>query len=233
MTYGDLVARVDFDMTRASPFSYACNACNRCCRNKAVRVNPYEILRLARRLGLSTTEFLDRNTEAGGTVLRSKENGNCVFLGEHGCTVHPDRPLACRIYPLARWVAADGEESFGHLAPHPQTAGVYGRSGTVREYLDDQGVQPFFEIGDRYGALYAKMLALLESLDSKELDRRQERRDAVDMLPAGALASLWVDIDASVGPADASGDLSDTVDRHIRAIDDWLHGLEAAHLSEQ
>jgi hypothetical protein len=46
----------------------------------------------------------------------------------------------------------------------------------VREYLDDQGVQPFFEIGDRYGALYAKMLALLERLDSKELDRRQERR---------------------------------------------------------
>jgi hypothetical protein len=41
----------------------------------------------------------------------------------------------------------------------------------VREYLDDQGVQPFFDISDRYGALYAKMLALLEHLDSKELDR--------------------------------------------------------------
>jgi Fe-S-cluster containining protein len=166
-------------------------------------------------------------------VLRSNENGNCVFLGKHGCTVHPDRPLACRIYPLARWISADGEESFGHLAPHPQTAGVYGRSGTVREYLDDQGVQPFFEIGDQYGALYAKMLALLVRLDSKELDRRQERRDAADMLPAGALASLWVDIDASVGPAEASGDLSDTVDRHIRTIEDWLHGLEVVHLSEQ
>jgi Fe-S-cluster containining protein len=71
---------------------------------------------------LSTTEFLERNTEAGGTVLRSNENGNCVFLGEHGCTVHPDRPLACRIYPLARWALADGEESFGHLSPHPQTS---------------------------------------------------------------------------------------------------------------
>jgi hypothetical protein len=44
MAYGDLVSRVDFDMKRDSPFSYACHACNRCCRNKAIRVSPYEIL---------------------------------------------------------------------------------------------------------------------------------------------------------------------------------------------
>jgi hypothetical protein len=56
---------------------------------------------------------------------------------------------------------------------------------------------------------------------------------AVDMLPAGVLASLWVDIDASVGPAEASGDLSNRVDCHIRAIEDWLHGLEVVHLSEE
>src|ERR1700759_5003935 len=166
MTYGDLAARVDFDMTRASPFSYACNACNRCCRNKAIRVNPYEILRLARHLGLSTTEFLEPNTEAGGTVLRSNESGECVFLGEHGCTVHPDRPLGCRIYPLARWGSGDGGGWFGHLGPDPQDVGVYGKPGTVHHSPHRQGVQPFFAIGDRYGALYAKMLALLERLDT-------------------------------------------------------------------
>ena len=55
MTYGDLAARVDFDMTRASPFSYVCNACKRCCRNKAIRVNPYEILRLAPAIDVTGT----------------------------------------------------------------------------------------------------------------------------------------------------------------------------------
>ena len=124
MSYGDLVSRVDFDMRRDSAFSYACHACNRCCRNKAIRVSPYEILRLARYLGLSTTEFIERHTEGGGTVLRTKENSDCGFLGERGCGVHPDRPLACRIYPLARWVSPDGVESFGHLTPHPKTEGV-------------------------------------------------------------------------------------------------------------
>ena len=52
MVYGDLVSRVDFDMHRDSAFSYTCHACNRCCHNKAIRVNPYEILGPAIRLAI-------------------------------------------------------------------------------------------------------------------------------------------------------------------------------------
>jgi uncharacterized protein len=158
MAYGDLVSRVDFDMQRDTAFSYACHACKRCCQYKAIRVSPYEILRLARYLGLTTTEFIARHTEAGGTVLRTKENGDCGFLNERGCGVHPDRPLACRIYPLARWVSAGGKESFGHMTPHPQTAGVYGKAGTVQAYLDNQGLAPFFDMSERYGKLYERMV---------------------------------------------------------------------------
>ena len=198
MAYGDLVSRVDFDMHRESSFSYTCHACNRCCHNKAIRVNPYEILRLARYLGISTTQFIERHTEAGGTVLRPKENGDCGFLGERGCSVHSDRPLACRLYPLARWVTPDGAESFGDLAPHPKTEGVYGRSGTVQDYLDQQQLAPFFEISERYGKLYQRMVDILEKLDPAELDRRQERRAAVDELSAGTQASVWVDVDATI-----------------------------------
>lgn len=231
MTYGDLVSRVDFDMKRDSVFSYACHACNRCCRNKAIRVSPYEILRLARYLGLSTTEFIERHTEAGGTVLRAKENGDCGFLGEKGCSVHPDRPLACRIYPLARWVTPDGAESFGHLTPHPKTEGRYGKSGTVQDYLDHQQLAPFFEMSDRYGKLYQRMVALLEKLDPDELDRRAERRAAIDELPAGTLASMWVDVDATIASAnESSHDLRNNVEQmidcHIGAVEAWLDSLE-------
>ena len=165
MAYGDLVSRVDFDMHRDSAFSYTCHACNRCCRNKAIRVNPYEILRLARYLGISTTQFIERHTEAGGTVLRPKENGDSGFLGERGCSVHPDRPLACRLYPLARWITPDGAESFSPLTPHPKSEGVYGYSGAVQDYLDHQQLSPFFEMSERYGKLYQRMVDLLEYLD--------------------------------------------------------------------
>jgi uncharacterized protein len=232
MTYGDLVSRVDFNMRRDSAFSYVCHACNRCCRNKAIRVSPYEILRLARHLNLSTTEFIARHTEAGSTVLRSKENGDCDFLGEHGCTVHPDRPLACRIYPLARWMSPDDTEAFGHLTPHPKTEGVYGTSGTVQDYLDHQQLAPFFEMSARYGQLYQSMVATLEKLDPEELDRRPERRAAVDELPAGALASRWVDIDQTIGTDTEYGSTrpecdEHAVDRHIAAIEDWLTRLNS------
>ena len=227
MSYGDLVAKVDFDMQRDSAFSYACHACNHCCRNKAIRVGPYEILRLARYLGLSTTEFIARHTEAGGTVLRTRENGDCGFLNERGCSVHPDRPLACRIYPLARWVTAQGEESFGHLTPHPQTAGIYGRAGTVQDYLDAQNLEPFFEMSEHYGKLYGHMLARLEELDPDELDRRPARRAAVDELSAGSVACCWIDVDLTLTNSDASCSpaalsVEEAVVRHIAVIERWL-----------
>jgi uncharacterized protein len=230
MTYGDLVSRVDFDMKRDSAFSYACHACNRCCRNKAIRVGPYEVLRLARFLGISTTQFIESHTEAGGTVLRPKENGDCGFLGVRGCSVHPDRPLACRIYPLARGVSPDGEESFGHLAPHPKTEGVYAKSGTVQDYLDHQQLAPFFEMSERYGALYQRMVDMLGSLDPAELDRRPERRAAIDELPAGTLASMWIDIDATTGSPDLGDSpisgIEEAITHHINAIEAWLNSLD-------
>ena len=160
-----------------------CHACSRCCHNKAIRVGPYEILRLARRLGMTTTEFIAQHTEAGGTMLRMREENNraCIFLSEKGCGVHPDRPLACRLYPLARWVDPDGQESFGHLVPHPKTEDVYGTGATIGDYLDQQGAAPFFDVGDRYGAVYQRMVERLEDLDADELQHRSSRRNDVDL----------------------------------------------------
>jgi uncharacterized protein len=162
-------------------------------------------------------------------VLRTKENGDCGFLGERGCSVHPDRPLACGIYPLARWVSPDGEESFGHLTAYPKTEGVYGTSGTVQAYLDQQQLAPFFEMSERYGRLYQKMVETLEKLDPAELDRWPDRRAAIDELPPGSRASIWIDVDAPNSPTDES-DLSpgieDVVTWHIHVIEAWLEFSE-------
>ena len=210
-----------------------CNACNRCCYGKAIRVGPYETLRLARRLHLTTTEFTARHTEAGGTVLNTQEDGACVFLGPRGCTVHPDRPLACRLYPLARWVDADGTESFGHLEPHPQTAGIYGTAGTVADFLESQGLAPYFTMADRYGELYERMGRVLERLAPDEHERRRERRAEMDEMDAGSVASSLMDVDATVAAyceergLPVPSDIDALVDLHVRAVGAWLDGLEA------
>src|ERR1700752_4896509 len=94
-------------------FGYKCHRCMRCCYDKRIQINPYESARLARNLGQTTTEFRSAWTEDGaGTVLKQTDTGACIFLGNDGCTVHPDRPLVCRLYPLGRRVRADGSESF-------------------------------------------------------------------------------------------------------------------------
>jgi len=198
-------------------------------------VGPYEALRLSRRLGLSTTEFFALHTEAGGTVLQTRvEDRGCVFLGPRGCTVHPDRPLACRIYPLARWVSAEGDESFGHLEPHPQTAGLYGTQGTVDDYLTSQELPPYFAMGDRYGELYDRMVAIMERIDpGEDADRRTERRAEVDELDAGSLATSWFDVDATVGAHCRERGLTvptaidALVALHLEAVGAWLDALEA------
>jgi Fe-S-cluster containining protein len=226
--YKDTLSSVRFDMTRESTFSYHCNACKRCCHNKVIRVGPYEILRLARHLGISTTAFIARHTEAGGTVLRTRDDAACEFLNDQGCGVHPDRPLACRLYPLARWVDAAGGESFGHLTAHPRTQGVYGTDGTVRQYLDSQGVGFFFAMGERYGALYATMVGALEKLDPDEIGHRPDRRNEVDDVKAGEVASSWIDVDQTVAAycrdvgRPPPGDLEATVALHIEAIEHWV-----------
>jgi uncharacterized protein len=233
MPYKDTLAEVDFCLQRDSAFSYQCNACSRCCHNKAIRVGSYEILRLARRLGMTTTEFIERHTEAGGTILRIQDenNGACIFLDQQGCSVHTDRPLACRLYPLARWIGADGQESFGHLTPHPKTEGIYGTSATLADYLDKQGVAPFFEMGDRYGAIYQRMLDVLESLDPDELDRRPDRRKDVEETASGIAASPWIDVDKTVaGFCKANrrpipDEIGGVVAVHIEAINAWIASL--------
>ena len=235
MPYKDTLADVDYALSREAAFSYRCNACSRCCHNKAIRVGPYEILRLARRLGITTTEFIERHTEAGGTVLRMREENDraCIFLNQQGCSVHPDRPLACRLYPLARWVDPDGNESFGHLTPHPKTEGIYGTGATVADYLDKQGVAPFFAMADRYGAVYQRMVDVLWSLDPDELDRRPDRRKDVEETASGMAASPWIDIDRTVADSCQANqravpdDIENTVATHIEAIESWIASLRS------
>src|SRR5262245_23039972 len=137
--------------SRSAPFGYVCRRCSRCCQDKQIQVNPYEVARLARAKGQSTSAFrADWTIDGRGTTLRWTEDGACVFLGPHGCEVHGDRPLVCRLYPLGRHVRSDGGEYFTTLEGHPQSAGQFTGDGTIAEYLSAQGAQPFMDAADAY-----------------------------------------------------------------------------------
>ena len=96
---------------------------NRCCRNLNLFLYPYDVLRLKRRLGLSSGEFLRSFTSrhigpgSGLPVVTLKPRGGaqqrCPFVTPQGCSVYPDRPAACRTYPLVRVVARPTPSAVG------------------------------------------------------------------------------------------------------------------------
>ncbi|SLM46526.1 conserved protein of unknown function [Nitrospira japonica] len=233
MKDGVVVRPVNSVYRRDSAFSYACHACSRCCHDKVIRLNPYEVDRLAMNRGITTTEFLSRYTESNGTSLRRVEEGACVFLSRQGCGVHEDRPLVCRLYPLGRRVTAEGEETFHELTPHPRTEGEYGRGGTVQDFLTTQGAQPFIEAVDRYVELVGSMAVKLHSVAANDHDLLAEVKQATEGVDQrhDAILRDWTDMDSVLTQyclergMTVPDDVTERMPLHIRAVTERLDKL--------
>jgi len=134
---------MEAEMTPLLPGEQFCFKCspevpcfNECCRDLNQYLTPYDILRLKKSLGLSSSEFLKRYTicytgpETGLPVVSLKQNQSeartCPFVRSDGCAVYADRPSSCRMYPLARALSRSREtgETTEHFAllkePHCQ-----------------------------------------------------------------------------------------------------------------
>lgn len=132
---------------------------NACCKHADVTLVPYDILRLKRRLGLTSGEFLTRYTvpfqmdEDGlpGVKLRTHDNGTCLQLdGGAGCGLYEDRPSVCRHYPVALLAlrekeASQAQERYslvkeGHCKGHDE-----GREISIAAYRAEQGCTEYDE----------------------------------------------------------------------------------------
>lgn len=135
-----------------------------CCRELELALSPYDVLRLKKHLGLTSQEFLDQYAlvEYAPTdpypqvYLGMVDDGraSCPFVGGQGCRVYPDRPGACRVYPLGRAAQPDGrggiEELFVLLQePHCQGFAAE-RAQTAAEWCGDQGLSDYNQFSDRW-----------------------------------------------------------------------------------
>jgi len=220
----------ELTLQRTSPFSYTCNQCSRCCYDKRIQVNPYEVARLARNKGLSTTDLIAKYLEPGKPYLNNQSDGACVFLTDQGCGVHTDRPLVCRIYPLVQKVTGEGRESFSHASPHPETEGVYGQEGTVNDFLIVQGVLSFLAVRDRYLSVVYRLLDILAQ-DVKD------NEDAFEVAKAGFSDEVsiqqaienWLDLDVVVARhcqahhLDEPTELEERLELYLEAMEVWIN----------
>lgn len=94
-------------------YDVPCGGCTRCCHNDAVRLLPSD-------------ESSQYQTEPhpympGALMLAHAANGDCVYLGSHGCTIHGTKPLMCREMDCRRiaqaitWTQARKLEARGGL----------------------------------------------------------------------------------------------------------------------
>jgi len=83
---------------------------NLCCRNLNLFLYPYDIIRLKASLQMKSSAFIDQYTDIimrdgsyfPDVLLQMTDNQDktCPFLTEKGCEVYPDRPDACRTFPI-------------------------------------------------------------------------------------------------------------------------------------
>lgn len=216
---------LDKKMHRDSPFSFDCQACGHCCQNKDIQLNPYEVVRLADFLGLSTGRFLDKFIRPGSPFLFfSGNNDTCPFLTEQGCSVHPVRPLVCRLYPLGKYLSGDRQEHFKCIQPQPDCQGKLGERGTVADFLESQQTEPYMEASAQYLELFDRLHQdLYRKLEGQQIDPpdKDDGSLALDL-------AEWFDVDQMnnhyckenglLPPEDQDG----RVKLHIRALGERL-----------
>lgn len=156
-------------MNLDSKFNFSCHpgiSCfNLCCSDVNIFLTPYDVLRLKTRLGISSTEFMDKFTalpidknQRFPVILfrmRDDESKKCHFVDDDkGCTVYEDRPWACRMYPLGLASPKEGEagdQDFYFLLQEDVCKGHQeDRAFTVREWIENQGVAEYDEMGKDY-----------------------------------------------------------------------------------
>lgn len=214
-------------MSAASPFSYACNRCGLCCRDKVITLSPYDVIRMARAGAITTGDAITRYTARRGSLLRFSSDGRCAALDGVRCGLHPGRPLACRLYPLGlERLPADGGgghiERFVRLEPAPGSLGVYGGAGTAGGFLDEQGAGPYLDAVERYHELIPDFLRRVDELvDFERVEPREFWRRAVREALAESNHEPNPLIDALFDP-DALGcgraEPSQTVEAHREAL---------------
>jgi Fe-S-cluster containining protein len=176
MNNPEKMARIDpIRLGPKSKFKFACHSgvpCfTKCCHEINITLTPYDIIRLKKRLGLSSEEFLAVYTDAHllektdlpvvTLKLLENESQACPFVRQDGCLVYEDRPTACRYYPLgvASLSHKEGVEEAGFyfFVNEPHCLGFEeDRSWTVEGWRKDQGVDVHDDINKKWTDLLVR-----------------------------------------------------------------------------
>ena len=143
---------------------------NACCRQADITLTPYDVVRLKKGLGITSTEFLQQHTvpfemdQHGmpGIKLRTEDEAPvCLLVSDQGCSVYEDRPTACRYYPAGLMAMKESEATSDeahyflvredHCHGHNES-----RSISLEGYRKEQGVVEYDELNREWYQIILK-----------------------------------------------------------------------------
>ncbi len=145
-------------------FNFNCNSeleCfNKCCRDINLFLTPYDILRIKRRLNITSREFLKIYTiplfpeEIGHPVILLRmmpdETKNCPFVSEEGCIIYDDRPWSCRSFPLEPVANSESTEFTLIKRDFCLGFGKGKKENTIKKWRDNQNLGFYEEINEEW-----------------------------------------------------------------------------------
>jgi Fe-S-cluster containining protein len=150
---------VPVKLTEKSRFKFRCHknvkCFTACCSDINIVLPPYDLLRLRKRLGMTTEDFINKycdieilaKTLLPVIILKmgADDKKSCPFVTPDGCTVYEDRPSNCRYYPmgmatLRKKDAEGGKDEFYFMIKEDHCKGFEeDKNWTVGEWRKDQG----------------------------------------------------------------------------------------------
>jgi uncharacterized protein len=176
-------------LTLETKFKFRCHkdirCFTKCCSNINILLTPYDIVRMKKRLGLSSEEFLEKYTrmeldeKSSHPLVRLKmlDDGEkrCPFVTPDGCTIYTDRPANCRYYPIGQGVMRKGtndepvNEEFYFFIKEPHCLGYQeDTEWTIQSWKDDQEASYYDGMNREWKEIQLRRHPFGESLDSNK-----------------------------------------------------------------
>jgi len=167
-------------------FRFNCNenvGCfTRCCRDITIFLTPYDVLRMKNKLHISSEEFLATYTatligDTGLPVVALKmlddKKKSCPFVKSRGCIIYPDRPWACRIYPLqpeSTQLTEKAGKTYYSIMDVPFCLGLEAdRTLSLSEYIEEQGIPVYMEMEALFKKISTNERLLKEKITNKKI----------------------------------------------------------------
>jgi hypothetical protein len=154
----------------------------RCCRDITIFLTPYDVLRMKNALQMSSGDFLAAYTttligDIGLPVIVLKmlddNKKSCPFVKSSGCMIYPDRPWACRIYPLqpeSTPITEKAGKAYYSAMEVPFCLGLKSdRTLTIKEYIEEQGMSVYIEMEALFKTISTNERLLKEKITNKNI----------------------------------------------------------------